>query len=109
VSTLGDRLRTAREKKGYSQTEVFKRTKINNKTLSRYEKDGSRPDYETIKMLAEIYDANVGYLVTGETNERPMSEIDKKITEAIMSLPDGGEKKEIMDFIDFKLKQREGK
>lgn len=68
MSTLGERLRMARERKGYSQTEVYKRTNINNKTLSRYEKDGSEPDTETLKTLADLYDVKVEWLITGTSS-----------------------------------------
>lgn len=63
MNSFGDKLRRAREVKGYSQTEVFKRTKINNKTLSRYEKGGSEPDYETLKILTALYEVNVEDLI----------------------------------------------
>lgn len=68
MSTLGDRLRIARERKGFSQTEVYRRTKINNKTLSRYEKDGSEPDRETLITLSNLYEVNVEWLITGDTS-----------------------------------------
>jgi transcriptional regulator with XRE-family HTH domain len=66
MSTLGDRLRLSREKKGFSQTEVYRRTNINNKTLSKYEKDDTNPDIETIKLLADFYEVNVQWLITGD-------------------------------------------
>lgn len=68
MESLGNRLRIAREKKGYSQTEVFRRTNINNKTLSRYEKNGSEPDRQTLITLANLYDVNVEWLMTGENH-----------------------------------------
>lgn len=68
MSSLGERLRIARERKGYSQTEVYRRTNINNKTLSRYEKNGSEPDRETLITLANLYDVNYEWLSTGETS-----------------------------------------
>lgn len=67
MSTLGERLKMARERKGYSQTEVYRRTNINNKTLSRYEKDGSEPDNETLITLANLYEVSLEYLLTGNS------------------------------------------
>ncbi|MEK5175130.1 helix-turn-helix domain-containing protein [Heyndrickxia sp. FSL W8-0496] len=72
MSTLGERLKKARERKGLSQTEVYRRTNINNKTLSRYEKGGSEPDSETLKILANIYDVSADYLLGISTNESPI-------------------------------------
>lgn len=70
MSTLGDRLREARERKGYSQMEVSKRIQINNKTLSRYEIGGSEPDLATLKILASLYEVSVDWL-TGNTVHTP--------------------------------------
>jgi transcriptional regulator with XRE-family HTH domain len=69
MSTLGDRLRIARERKGYSQTEVYRRTNINNKTLSRYEKNGSEPDRETMIVLSNLYEVDYEWLSTGARNQ----------------------------------------
>lgn len=66
MSSLGERLRISREKRGLSQTEVYRRTRINNKTLSRYEKNGSEPDRETLIKLAELYEVDFEWLVKGE-------------------------------------------
>ncbi|MEM5012118.1 helix-turn-helix transcriptional regulator [Niallia taxi] len=63
MSTLGERLKKARERKGLSQIEVFRRTHINNKTLSRYEKDGTEPDTETLKVLSDLYEVSTDYLL----------------------------------------------
>lgn len=96
MSSLNERLRKARERKGLSQTEVSRRTNINNKTLSRYEKGGSEPDIETVKILAELYEVSSSYLLTGEeediTNDadvqfilRARDELDKKAFDELMS------------------------
>lgn len=67
MSNLGERLKSARERKGYTQTEVYRRTNINNKTLSKYEKNDTKPDVETLKALAEFYEVSVEWLLTGDT------------------------------------------
>ncbi|MED0678716.1 helix-turn-helix domain-containing protein [Aneurinibacillus thermoaerophilus] len=69
MSHLGERLRKARERANLKQIQVYERTKINNKTLSRYERGGSEPDIETLKTLAELYNVSLEWLLTGETNE----------------------------------------
>lgn len=77
MSVLGERLKKAREWKGLSQTEVFRRIKINNKTLSRYEKGGSEPDVETLNALAELYEVKVDWL-TGRSNDPKLEAAPKK-------------------------------
>jgi transcriptional regulator with XRE-family HTH domain len=59
--SIGSRLRKAREKKNLSQLDVYDKTNINNKTLSRYENDGAEPDYKTLKSLAALYGVKISY------------------------------------------------
>jgi transcriptional regulator with XRE-family HTH domain len=86
MTTLGKRLRYAREAKGWSQTEVFRRTGINNKTLSRYEAGGTEPDVSSLKQLADLYEVSLDWLHGRETKESeyslPESEMDRVIREA---------------------------
>lgn len=70
--TVGDRLRISREKKNLKQTQVRERTGINNKTLSGYEKGVSEPDFDTIKILADLYEVSVDFLI-GRTNTSSLS------------------------------------
>ncbi len=66
MSTLGERLKLARERTGLKQTEVKTRTNINNKTLSGYENNVSEPDASTLSTLAELYEVSYKWLLTGE-------------------------------------------
>lgn len=68
MSTLGERLRQARKRRGMSQMDVFDSAGISNKALSRYEKDVSAPSPEVIKKLSRLYDVSGEYLL-GVTNE----------------------------------------
>lgn len=63
MDTLGRRLRLARERKRLSQVDVYKRAGINNKTLSRYENDGTEPDADSLRRLAELYEVSVDWLL----------------------------------------------
>lgn len=62
-SNLRDRLRSARLNKNLLQTQVAKKTGINNKTLSGYERGVSEPDFETLKILADLYEVTTDYLI----------------------------------------------
>ncbi|MGD7007578.1 helix-turn-helix domain-containing protein [Metabacillus sp. 84] len=66
---VGNRLRKAREKKRLSQIEVARRTPISNKALSRYETDGAEPDFDTLKLLADLYEVPVSYFFEETTSE----------------------------------------
>ncbi|WP_121639663.1 helix-turn-helix domain-containing protein [Virgibacillus sp. Bac330] len=85
MSTLGERLRKAREKKGLKQIQVKQKTNINNKTLSGYENDVSEPDANTLAVLADLYEVSYKWLLTGkgkmmenEDTHVPLTEKDEK-------------------------------
>lgn len=63
MKTLGDRLRNARERKELSQIDVYKKTGINNKTISNYENNVSSPDPDTLARFATLYDVSVDFLL----------------------------------------------
>ena len=62
-SMIANRLQKARNDKGLNQTEVYKLTGINNKTLSGYENEVSEPDLETLTTLATLYGVSTDYLL----------------------------------------------
>lgn len=66
MTTIGERLRIARDKSGLKQTQVKERTNINNKTLSGYENNVSQPDTETLVTLAELYEVSFEWLFAGK-------------------------------------------
>lgn len=63
MSIVSERLKKARERKGLKQVDVFERTGINNKTLSRYENGGSEPDTQTLTQLADLYEVTTDWLL----------------------------------------------
>lgn len=63
MSTLGSRLRYAREKKGWSQTYVCRKLGISNSTLSGYERDYREPDAEMISVFAQLYEVSTDDLL----------------------------------------------
>ncbi len=66
VLSLGDRLREARAKKGYKQTEVCRTLGITSARLSGYERGIRKPDHVLLNHLAELYGVTVDYLVSGK-------------------------------------------
>lgn len=75
---LGERLRISRDAKGVTQTQASKDTRINNKTLSGYERNVSEPDFETIKILAEYYDVSLDYLMGKSDIRNPYNQLPDK-------------------------------
>lgn len=84
MSSLGERLKLARERTGLKQTQVKEKTNINNKTLSGYENNVSEPDTSTLATLADLYEVSYKWLLSGEgpminkSNGPTLSEKDEK-------------------------------
>lgn len=116
MSTIGERLRIARDKSGLKQTQVKERTNINNKTLSGYENNVSRPDLETLKLLAELYGVSTDYLLGHEMKEDNVAYYKNRIA---IEFPDidlmfkdmesltAEDMEEVYDYIKFKKSQKE--
>ena len=64
-STIGQRIAAERRKKGLSQKQLGEKLSVSDKTVSKWENDGSLPDLTTIAALAEIFGCSVLYLMTG--------------------------------------------
>lgn len=63
ISSLGSRLRKAREKKGWTQTYVCQQLGISNSTLSGYERNYREPDAEMISQFSALYEISADYLL----------------------------------------------
>lgn len=68
---IGRRLRNLREKFGLSQTELSKRLKIPNQSISNYERGSRQPDYESLIALADFYGVSVDYIIRGSATFAP--------------------------------------
>lgn len=64
MATLGENLKQARELADLKQMDVYRLKDINNKTLSNWENDVSKPDPESLRELAELYGVTVDALVS---------------------------------------------
>jgi transcriptional regulator with XRE-family HTH domain len=67
--SLGKRLKTLREEKGITTREISKIFKLGKSTISNYENDIRKPDYDILIKLADFYEVTVDYLL-GITDER---------------------------------------
>lgn len=101
MSTLGSRLRTARERKGWTQTYVCRKLGISNSTLSGYERDYREPDAEMISTFAELYEVQAGWLLTGRADDSPSSSEEKPLNVAWF----GGRKEVLTDEEADKLQE----
>lgn len=65
-SGLGERLRAARLRKGYSLADVEKITGWHFTTIAAYERGEKMPPAEKLRILAKLYDTTADYLLVGE-------------------------------------------
>ena len=81
-NSVGGRLRALRKEKGYTQVVVANCVGIKNTALANYENNTREPNFETIKKLADFYNAPAQWVIFGE-------EIDTKaITPEMLDLVD---------------------
>lgn len=64
--TFGGRLKQARARKQFTQSQVAEKLGIDFTTISKYENDRSQPDYDTLLRLAGLYEVSVDWLLSGE-------------------------------------------
>jgi len=61
--TLGERLKELRKRNNWTQQEIAEKLKITRSAYAHYEKNRKTPTIETLKMLADIYQTSIDYLV----------------------------------------------
>lgn len=75
--TLGERLRSLREKAELTQKELASRLNVPNQNISNYERGFRQPDYETLQKLADYYEVSTDYLL-GRTDVSKKENNDEK-------------------------------
>lgn len=60
---IGERLRKLREDKKYQQKEVAEKLGMSHSRYSNYENGVSKPDYDTLLKIADLYDVSVDFLL----------------------------------------------
>ncbi|MNP14368.1 HTH-type transcriptional regulator ImmR [compost metagenome] len=63
----GNRIAELREAKGWTQDELSRSIGITRASLSHYEKNRRKPDFEILTKLADIFGVSIDYLI-GRTN-----------------------------------------
>lgn len=64
--TLGEKLRTARQKYGLTQEELADKLCVSRQAITKWENDKGIPDIENLKAIAALFDVSVDYLVSDE-------------------------------------------
>lgn len=58
-----DRLRTAREYRGLSQSELAKRAELQPSAISHFETGARKPSFDNLRLLADTLDVTTDYLL----------------------------------------------
>lgn len=66
---LGERIKELRKKSKLTQEQLAKELHLTKTSICCYEKGYKYPSIETLKLLADIFDVTLDYLV-GRTNQR---------------------------------------
>lgn len=71
MSTLGKRIKELRREKGILQDDLARDIGVSKGTVSVWERDARKPEYDTLEQLCEYFQVNLGYLL-GEDVDRAL-------------------------------------
>jgi putative transcriptional regulator len=78
---IGENLKTLRKQKGFSQEELAERLHVVRQTISKWEKNLSVPDADTLMQLAEILEVSVSELLGAKIeNEHTASDVAEQLS-----------------------------
>lgn len=66
---IGEKLLELRKKKGLSQEEVAQKLNVSRQTVSKWETDGSTPDFDKIIPICDLYEISTDELLRGIKQE----------------------------------------
>ena len=73
--SLGERLYELRKKKGLSQEEVAEKLNVTRQSVSKWETDESKPDFDKIVPICELYEISTNELLSGTKEEKEEEEV----------------------------------
>ncbi len=79
--TFGSMIASLRKKEGMTQLELAQRLGITDKAVSKWERDLSYPDIESIPKIAEIFGISVDELMQIKAKEQPRNNKAEEITQ----------------------------
>lgn len=85
--SLGDRIKSLRERNGISQKDFAKKINVSNVVLSRYESNERKPDYDTLQLIADYFEVTTDYLL-GRTDFPEYNENQQQEFEHFANDPD---------------------
>jgi len=116
MTTFGERIKTLRLSRGYTQQDLADILGTAKSTISMYENDNRNPDFETLEAIADLFNVNMDYLLGRSmeqgnilsatlTLDEQLQGIEFALWGEVKELTDD-EKQDILDFVKFKKSQR---
>lgn len=75
MKTIGETIAISRKEKGMTQSELAEKMNVTDKAVSKWERDLSCPDVNTISKLADVLDISVEELLSAKKQEYSNSKI----------------------------------
>ena len=75
MKSIGETIASLRKKKGMTQNELAEKMNVTDKAVSKWERDLSCPDVNTISRLAEVLDTSVDELLQAKNKEYSNSKL----------------------------------
>ena len=82
METIGDRIKLARKKCGYTQETLAKTLYFSDKAISSWENNRTKPDIKSLCVLSETLNTTIDYLLYGnKTKEKDEIELKIRVTD----------------------------
>ena len=75
MKSIGETISSLRKKKGLTQNELAEKMNVTDKAVSKWERDLSCPDVNTISRLAEVLDVSVEELLNAKEQRKSNSKM----------------------------------
>ena len=75
--SIGQRLKELRQSRDMTQNDLAEKLFVSSKTISKWEKDGSVPETDTLVQIGELFNVTLDYLLTGKKNLKEIDAISK--------------------------------
>lgn len=73
--TIGERIQDLRKKKGYSQEKLAIILNMSCQAIAKWEKNICEPNIDCLTTMAELFEVDLCYLITGNVAEKKTNEI----------------------------------
>ena len=81
MPTLGKRLKELRREKGILQDDLARDIGVSKGTVSVWERDARKPEYNTLEQLCEYFQVNLGYLLGEDVDRALVQPSDEDLSE----------------------------